>query len=258
MFHLGKWYLDLVTPDGTAVICYAARLRWGPLRLRYASILVAPPRAETEEAATVRRVERPGIDRDILRWRSGPLDVQGEWRRRRPAIRETLQRDGAGAVRWSCRMPLADAEVQWGGRRFAGLGYVESLGLTIPPTQLPFRTLRWGRHLSRDHCLIWIDWTGEVSGRWIWLDGVRQPEATFSGEGMIRLANGRSLHLRDSRDLQNRLVLPSVAAVIPAIAARRAGSLATLHEHKMVARSALHQDEKPLDGGWTVCEIVTC
>jgi hypothetical protein len=257
MFQLSKWYLDLATPDGTAVICYAARLRWGPVHLRYASILLDIPGARPEEAVTVRRVERPVIDRGMLRWRSETLDVHGEWRRQQPAIRETLLRGGAGAVRWSCRMPLAAAQVQWGRRRFAGLGYVESLGMTVAPTRLPFRTLRWGRHLSQEHSLVWIDWIGEVSGRWIWLDGVRQQGATFSDDGMIHLTGGRGLRLRDSRDIRDRLVLPSVGAVLPGMASRWAGSLGTLREHKMVARSALYQDQVSLDSGWTVHEIVT-
>ena len=29
MFTLTKWYLDLVTDDGLAVVAYSARLRWG-------------------------------------------------------------------------------------------------------------------------------------------------------------------------------------------------------------------------------------
>ena len=33
MFLLTKWYLDLVTPEGTALIAYAARLRWGRFRM---------------------------------------------------------------------------------------------------------------------------------------------------------------------------------------------------------------------------------
>lgn len=256
MFQLSKWYLDLVTPDGIAVLCYAARLRWGPVRLRYASILLDIPGAKPEEAATVRRVERPVIDRGILRWRSNSLGVHGEWRRQRPMLRETLQRSRAGAVRWSCRMPLATAEVQWGGRGFAGLGYVESLGMTIPPTRLPFRRMRWGRHLSREHWLAWIEWNGQLPGQWIWLDGVRQDGVTFTDEGTIHLAGGWQLQLRDSRDIRNRVVLPSIGAMFAGIASRWAGSLATLREHKMVARSAPYEDQVRLDEGWTVHEIV--
>jgi hypothetical protein len=257
VFQLNKWYLDLVTPEGAVVVCYAGRLRWGALRLRFASILLDVPGARPEEAATVRGVERPAIEGDRLRWSSEALDVEGEWRRLRPAIRETLLRDGTGAFRWSCRMPLAAAEVRWGRRRFAGLGYVESLGMTVSPTRLPFRTLRWGRHLSPEHSLVWIDWSGDVSGRWVWLDGVRQVGAAMGADETLGLLEGRHLLLRDSRDIRNQLVLPAVGAVLPGIASRVAGSLGTLSEHKMVSRSTLYQDDRPLDLGWTVHEMVT-
>lgn len=257
MFQLGKWYLDLVTPDGTVVICYAARLRWGPVRLRYASILLSAAGAEAEVATAVRRVERPGIDRGVLRWRADALDVRGEWLRQQPAIRETLLRGPDGAIRWSCRMPRAAAEVRWGRRRFAGIGYVETLGMTLPPTQLPFRRLRWGRHLSVQHSLVWIDWTGVISGQWVWLDGVRQRYATFGGDGTIRLPGGWRLQLDDSRDIRNQLVLPSIVSVLPGAASGRMGSLGTLRERKMVARSALSRDGTPRDSGWTVYEEVT-
>jgi hypothetical protein len=255
MFRLNKWYLDLVTSDGVAVICYAARLRWGPVRLRYAAILVDTPGAKPDEAVAVRRVERPAINAGVLRWRCDALDVDGEWRRQQPALRATLLRGKAGAIRWSCRMPLATANLRWGQRRFTGLGYVETLGMTVAPTRLPFQTLRWGRHLSAAHSLVWIDWTGQAPGRWIWLDGVRQDGATINGDGSVHLAGGQRLQLSDARDIRNRLVVPSIVAALPGIA-RRAGSLGTMREHKMAARSTLYQEHLPLDQGWTVYETV--
>jgi hypothetical protein len=258
VFRLSKWYLDLITPDGIAVICYSARVHWGPLRLRYASILVDMSAGKTEQATTLRQVERPSIDGDTVRWRSGALDVRGEWRRQQPVVRATLLRTPSGAIRWACRAPLATATIQWGDRQFRGTGYVESLGMTVSPTQLPFRTLRWGRHLSHDHSLIWIDWTGDVTRRWIWLDGVRQEGSSFSDDGTIQLGGGRRLQLRETRDLHNAPVLESIGSFLPGLASRWVGSLATLHEHKMVARSALYQDHVPQDDGWTTYEEVTC
>ena len=257
MFQLNKWYLDLISPDGIAVICYSARLRWGPLRLRYSSILLAIPGAKPEEASSIRQVERPRLADGIVHWRSDTLDVSGEWRRRQPPIRATLRRDHTGAIRWSCRLPLADAEVQWGNRRFSGLGYVESLGMTMPPTQLPFRMLRWGRHLSSEHSLVWIDWSGSAPGQWVWLDGVLQRSASFAADGSMRLPEGRWLQLHDSRDIRNATLLPSLLTAVPAVASRAAGALGTLHEHKMVSRSSLHDGQRPSDSGWTIHEIVT-
>ena len=258
MFQLSKWYLDLVDPDGVAVICYIARLRWGPVRIRYASILLDVPGAPPEEAVTLRRVERPAIRDGVLDWRSDALDVDGVWHRRQPAIRETLHRGPGGAIRWSCRMPLAAGAVRWGPRRFAGPGYVESLTMTIPPSRLPFRSLRWGRHLSQAHSLVWIDWSGDAPARWVWLDGARQRGALFCVDGVTGLDGGGRLETCASRDIRNRLVLPAIARLIPGIGARGADSLASMHEHKMVARSRLYDGETLLDdGGWTVHEVVT-
>ena len=41
MFKLSKWYLDVITEDGSAFIGYAARLEWGPLRVAYGATLLA-------------------------------------------------------------------------------------------------------------------------------------------------------------------------------------------------------------------------
>ncbi len=205
----------------------------------------------------MRRVDRPSIDHAAVRWHSDVLDVHGEWLRLQPAVRETLVRDHTGAIRWSCRAPLAAAEVRWGRRRFSGLGYVESLGMTMPPTQMPFHTLRWGRHLSSEHSLVWIDWSGKVPGQWVWLDGVRQRGVTFATDGAIQLSGGRRLELNESRDIRNQPVLPAMVTALPGIAQHLAGSLGALHEHKMVACSSLHDGQLSLHRGWTVHEVVT-
>jgi hypothetical protein len=69
-----------------------------------------------------------------------------------------------GLINWTCHMPRAQATVQFHGEKIAGLGYVESLTLSIPPSKLPFRTLRWGRHLSDRHWLVWIGWAVAAIG----------------------------------------------------------------------------------------------
>ena len=257
MFQLSKWYLDLVTPDGVAVICYSARLRWGALHLRLASILVDAPGAAAEEATTIRAVERPTIGGEELRWRSGPLDVEGTWHRRHPGFRVTLYRDRAHAFRWACRMPLAAAEVRWGTRRYAGPGYVETLTMTGSPTHLPFRRLRWGRHLSAEHAVVWIEWAEGVAERWVWRDGVRQPGAGSTDGRTIRLAEGSELRLGPSRDIRDQLVLPGLGAILPDLLTRVTGSLRSLREHRVVSRSTLSQDGRPPDEGWAVHEEVT-
>lgn len=220
MFLLVKWYLDLVTDDGTALWAYSARLRWGALRLSYASVCRSVPGARLDEAATIRGVVAPRLD-------------------------------------WLCQMPRARATVRWGDSTYVGLGYVESLRLTIPPGRPPFRTLRWGRHLSDRHALVWIEWEGGDPQRWVWLDGSEQRDARLTADGIAALDRGCELRLGSSRDLCDRPVVGSLARFLPAVARRAAGPLGSMREHKQLSRSSLLAPGQAPDLGWAIHEEVT-
>lgn len=256
MFHLLKWYLDVIADEGTVLILYSARVRWGGLRVDYASVLHAPPNGPPREQGTIRHVQHPRLRDGTLTWHNDPLGVHGTWERQAPPIRRTLARGPDGAVRWTCHMPRAHVTVQCRDEGFSGLGYVECLRLTCPPSKLPFHTLRWGRHVSSDHSLVWIDWAGSHDQRWIWFDGEEQPAATLAGDTLSGLADGEALVLHDARDVRDRRVLRSLPGFSPALARRIAGGIARLHEHKQVSRSSIVRAGKELDQGWTLHELV--
>lgn len=256
MFELHKWYLDLITDDGTAAIFYAARLRAGSLRVAYAATLLAERSAE-RESATLRDVALPGLDGDVATWESGPLQVRGRWCRDAPAIERTLADGPDGAILWTCHMPRARASVDLGGRRLEGLGYVESLRLTVAPWRLPFHALRWGRHTSSAHSLVWIDWDAGERGRWVWLDGVEQPGAVPCEAGVRLSAVGAELRLQERRVVRDRRVFATISDILPDAARRLAGPLAGMHERKWLSRSAVVGAESPPDRGWTLHETVT-
>jgi len=257
MFLLHKWYLDVVTDQGAAAIFYAARLQWGPVRTRYASALYAAPGDAPREQATRRQIEWPREDNDILTWHSRPLGVLGRWRRDAAPIERVLADDPAAAIHWTCHMPRARVSVQAGDASLEGLGYVESLRLTVPPWKLPFRTLRWGRHVSSRHSVVWIEWTGAEARRWVWLDGVLQPAATLADAGLSGLEGGSALRLEPCRGLRDSPVLSTIGGPLPVLARRLAGPLGRMHESKRLARSAIVSNGRQLDQGWTVHEEVT-
>lgn len=197
MFQLEKWYGDVATSQeaGACAILYSARLHWGPMRLGYAATihLSADRPAAPREATTWRGGALPLLDGDRITWRNAPLRVTADWRRDAPAIARRLANGPDGEIDWTCHFPRARAGVRIGSDRLEGLGYVERLRLTIPPWKLPFRALRWGRHLSADHYLVWIDWSGGDTRRWVWLDGVEQPAATVGEHGVAGLEGGGEL-----------------------------------------------------------------
>lgn len=257
MFKLAKWYLDLVTDDGTALVGYAAGLRWGALRLRYASLLLAPPGQAPVEQTTLRQVAEPALDGNVLTWRSGPLHLEGRWLREARAIEAPLADLPTGAIHWHCLMPSAVAVVRVGEQRLTGRGYAERLVLTLQPNELPFRTLHWGRYLSVRHAVVWIDWSGAgAPARWIWLDGTLRPDARLDAQGITGLGPGMALRFGPPRPLRDRTVLPDLARPIPGLLRRVVGPVAQMRERKRLAMSRLERDGTTVDEGWAIHEEV--
>lgn len=163
-----------------------------------------------------------------------------------------------GTIEWHCLIPRARATIVTPTARYDGLGYVEHLRLTLPPWAFPFHTLRWGRHLSERHGLVWIAWDGATPMRVAWLDGEVQPAAQVTATGVSDLSTGRALQWHDSRDLCHRQVGAAVSQVAPALGALVAGRLARMQEHKQLSASALVDAAgTALDAGWTIHEVVT-
>jgi hypothetical protein len=88
MFRLAKWYLDLVAEDGTALITYAASLRWGAIRLQYASTFLSRPGTAPIERSQLTRVHPPDDTDDVLHLSLPGLGLSGEWFARRAANTE--------------------------------------------------------------------------------------------------------------------------------------------------------------------------
>ena len=137
MFRLHKWYLDVVTDTGDVLILYAGTVEWGRIAFDYASVLQYRD-GVTRDVQSVRRAAQPRLQADAVTWRSGPLRVEGQWIRDAQEIQRTLVNGPDGLLNWTCHMPRAQATVQFHGERIAGLGYVESLTLSILTCHLHF------------------------------------------------------------------------------------------------------------------------
>lgn len=257
-FTLEKWYLDLVTDDGTAVVGYVAGVTWHGLHLHFASTLVASRDTPPDERSALGAGAWPQLANDRLSWSAESLAVHGDWRALAAPIERTLLTSPAGDIEWTCVMPRAHGVVDTPAGRFEGIGYAERLRLTLPPWAFPFHALRWGRHVSDRHGLVWIEWDGDHALRAVWLDGELHPEAHVVAAGVAGLTNGRTLRWHASRDLTRRSVGATIARVSPVLAARVAGRLATMQEHKQLSASSLVDAAgHALDQGWAIHEVVT-
>ena len=250
-FHLAKWYLDYVTEAGDVEIAYTGTAHWGPVRLHYSSILEAAE-GRVRKRHSLRPQPPPEQQDSTISWRSKALNCDTTWEAAAPPVRETVYRSTKGSVEWNCLMPLARAKA----RERTGLGYVEHLEMTIPPWELPIRTLRWGRFASASDYVIWIDWQGEFSRRIVYRNGETIPCATIEddrleAEDRTRLLMDRSLVLRDGPLGTTALsVVPGIRGMFPA-------RLLRMTECKWRSRARLERTGKAPVEGWAIHEVVS-
>ncbi|MGE0815725.1 MAG: hypothetical protein AB7O28_11140 [Vicinamibacterales bacterium] len=256
MSGLTKWYLDLVTDEGTALVAYAATLDWSALHVDAASALIARPGAPPVDRWVWRSAAPPALTDGAVRYASPALALAAEWRAAGPALSETLFEDARGAVRWTCHAPDSEASFRLGPERFRGRGYVECLTFTRPPWSLPLRRLRWGRFCAASHHAVWIDWDEGVTRRWIWFDGRFAPEARVQASGVVHLPGGHTLDIVPGRTLLDRRALQVLTDAHPALAALPMGPLRRLRETKRLDRGILRRDGAAVASGWVIHETV--
>ena len=256
MFTLDKWYLDLVTDEGTAIVAYSARLAWGRARVGYASTLVSRPNAPAEEHSVYGHVAAPACEGDRITWSHPALRLRGAWHALAAPIDARLLDHADGRIDWHCAMPRSRVTIDLDDVRHSGLGYVEQLTLTIPPWKLPFDRLRWGRYTSESQALVWIAWSGADARQFVWHDGVPQPDAIIDDRGVRGLQGGAELHFGEARDVCARPALARLVDRLPSPVQSLAAPVAAMFEHKMLAPGQVVLAGTPLNSGWSLYEEV--
>ena len=227
-FRLSKWYLDCTDGDGHTVIAYRAELHWRAVHVHYAAVV--------GDSSSFRESPEPIQLGDTLRWQAPALDLEAEWQ----AIDPPAECQLLGCIEWNCVMPRARACVRAGGRTIRGLGYAEHLTMTTPPWQLPLRELRWGRFLSEQDGLVWIECLGDEPVMIALHNGVAvEPERLWG------------LGLEPGRVLREGVLGDGVLGTIPRLRKLLPVRMLDLHESKRLSRGTF-------DGasGWAVHEVV--
>ncbi len=260
-FAATKWYLDLVTEDGSVVIGVCVRARYRGLWLSYDSVAVS--RAERSECRRSLRCFRkssppPRVEPHGVRWDADSIGLQGTWRGDiSPASNALLE---AGQLTWTCLAPAAEATVELDGRALHGGGYVEMLELRTRPDRLPIDTLRWGRWIAEpgalagSRSLVWIRWDGPRPKTLILRDGV-QLGGSVSGDDGIDLEVDR-LRLEEPRTLQQGSLGSAVLSRLPVIGRCIGRPLAAWDQTRWLSCGWLQGNGSPTVG-WAIHERVT-
>lgn len=257
MFRLTKWYLDLATRDGTAFIGYAAHLRWGAFRVRYASTLFATPGAPVRERFTLLRARRPrpGLD-GALRWRCPGLGVEGSWGPRVAGVRRRLYASPEGVVDWDCLAPAADVRLRLHSLELEGVGYAERLRMTVAPWLLPMDELRWGRFAGSRSSMVWIDWRGTRPFRLVLLDG-REVEASTVADNVVAVDGARLELGRDGARPLRRGPLADVLTAVPGLVRLLPERIGGAEELKWLTPGRQCFANALAETGWAIHEVVT-
>jgi len=251
-FTLVKWYMDCVTDAGSAAILYCADLRWRGLHATMGSLLQSDAGAEPRTRTVLgrHRISHNGDDIVVEQPR---LKVSGCWRKASSPVQRTVYEEHGGSIVWDCVQPAARVQMRIGDRELGGLGYAECLTLTLPSWRLPIRSLRWGRFVSPDHALAWVDWQGEHSTRFAVLDGC---ECSLLAASESEVAAGPAFLRIDPGDsLRSGRLSSTILAHAPALKRLFPASLFNIREQKWKSRGTLvHSGQK--SHGWVIHEVV--
>lgn len=250
-FSLVKWYLDCVTDEGDVAIVYCAEMRWHGFHAVACSILSGNESGVSTRTAISRyRIIRDGtlISAELPR-----LGISGRWEAASAPVERTVYEQGSGRVQWNCLQPRSAVRVRVGNKELSGLGYAECLTVTIPPWQLPMRWLRWGRFVSPQDSLAWVDWQGSHNTSFAVLNGREdRPVAVSQSAVTLQCATLRidpGLPLRSGR--LGSTVLPGASG----LAKLFPSSIFNVEEHKWRSRGELTTNERT-SAGWVIHEVV--
>jgi hypothetical protein len=258
-FLLRKWYLDCVTAEGSAWIGYWARLRWGPLSLSYAALLHGGRTAAPTQVQTLRPGAGPRIEGSSCEWTCAPLGLHAAWTADAEPVQRVLLRVPGGGIRWRCHMPNATVRLGVTGPAadpmlYEGRGYVEELELTVPPWQLPFRHLVWGRFAAAGSAVVWLQWRGESNRRLVVHDGSVRRRARVSANGICM--PHATLSLSDGVPLRAGALGSTALRGVPGLAALLPTRFRDAMECKRLSRAVLRERGREAIDGWAIHEVV--
>lgn len=251
-FTFVKWYMDCVTDAGDAAIVYCGDLQWRGLHATLGSLLESRKAAEPRTRTSLGRYTICQTANEIAMEYSR-LKVKGVWQSLSPPVQQTVYQQDGGSIVWNCIQPGSRVRLRIGDRELAGLGYAECLNITLPSWQLPIRCLRWGRFVSGDHSLAWVDWQGPYSTCFAVFNG--RENALLSASESEVVTDEAALKIEGGDSLRAGSLSSTILSTAPALKRLFPASLFNIREQKWKSRGTLvHSGQTSY--GWVIHEVV--
>jgi hypothetical protein len=252
-----KYYFDCVDERGRAFIGYSARLQWRSLTVPYESYLLSDGASDIDTRASLQSHPFPSITNEAVEWDSPPLRLHGTWRSRCPGMRHDLCSTPQCAIRWDCLQPQSDCLIRVKSNdTLRGRGYAECLELRLSEWRLPFRELRWGRFLSGDVSLVWIDWAGGADRHLVFWNNASLDTCTIDDNRLVMPEQNAILALQCRTVLKASSIVPGALGKIPGLSSVLPRSLVQSQESKWLSSGTLTQPGAPDRHGWAIHEKV--
>ncbi len=248
-FALAKLYGDCVGPSGDAAIVYAGCVVWGGLRCSLSGVSFFDAHGVADESWSLSRGDARLAGRELI-WSARDASLRAS--ATGGGFGETLFTSAAGRIAFECLVPDGAVAVRRGARILEGRGYAERLEMTIAPWALPLHSLRWGRFVSPEEQILWIEWWGEHPLRRVFRNGVACEGASIAA-GRIEMPGREPLLLGEPRVLRAGR-LGGLRGAASELLAKLPG-VSGIHESKWVRRGRIVSEGRAVEG-WVVDEEV--
>lgn len=260
-FHLTKWFLDGVNEAGWCTIGYAAKMCWNGITVPYNSLLISLPGKDILYKTRFRQLSWPVCNGAIISWEDNGFGISGTWEQCEPTLKARLYESVDGYLDWCCFQPKSKMVFKINDQQeIIGKGYAEQLILTIEPWKIRMDQLRWGRFHSDADNLVWIEFQGQQSNRWVWHNGKLMTVSHLDDKNLVIPELEINLKLEDIRILEqgrkiNSIVNP-LLSLLPGFNKIIPGSFLNARETKWISRGTLVQRGAAKPEGWAIHELV--
>lgn len=260
-FHLEKWYLDIVTENGSAMIFYAAKLKWKKWEVPYTSWLSYNKETGVTCKSKFHKVKLPKVINDNISWNDDKFNISGTWKPLSSPIKSQLFKSKEGELNWNCFQPRAKVAVKINDNEINGFGYIEQLTLNLIPWKLLMNELRWGRYISKGNYIVWIELIKEsVKQQWLWFNGVKYENSIIS-DNLISIPKENISLILDKKVIleEEKKILKTVKLLLsylPSFNNPISNSFLNADEIKWLSKATLSKNGNFVEHGWAIQEYV--
>jgi len=259
-FHLSKWFLDFTGEDGEAMIFYAAKLKWHGWSATYTSWLNYNSSSVVHLKSRFRNVQFPHLNDNLITWEDSNFGVSGTWESLSDPIQSKIFDSEDGYLDWKCYQPASKVRLKIKDREVEGRGYVEQLILTVSPWKIPMDELRWGRFVSDENNLVWIELREKNKQQWLWLNGEKTDSCIIEDyfisipERNLILKLDRRVLLESEKKILS--VVEKLIRYIPGFNKVMPLNFIMADEYKWLSKGELQLNNKTISTGMSIHELV--